>query len=245
MNRSSGLSRGAHPLPDGKGGRALRQDVLQCRDRGSGHRADRSEHPGVVRVEEGLRRRVLEQRPQFLDARPGKQPPKRCRVPASGAMAAAHHRGEKGAPIAPPFVGGRIAAGRYQTTRQLLNVVAVVDFGEQVPFDGLRLKRVQHHIAAITVEKTGEIAAVRIGKDGAVAALQGRAQQLADRGGFSGARGADELEVLGFLLRCDADSGQGQMAAAPMAQSRAMLFRVGQHHAALVRIIRFAPAQPR
>src|SRR6202041_2271329 len=96
--------------------------------------------------------------------------------------------------------------------------------------------------------ESAEIAAVRVGEHGAIAARDGCAEELPDRRGFAGSRRAKKLEVLGFIRGRDADARQGQWLGPRSASAgAAALFGppVREHDPAFVRIRRFAPYQPR
>src|SRR5438105_14955194 len=103
------------------------------------------------------------------------------------------HRAEEGAGISPPAAIRPLVVGN-QRACELLDVVVVTDLAEQVPARGTRLEGVENHVAAPAVVELAQIAAVRIGNDGAIAARECRAEQLADGGALAGAGSADQLE---------------------------------------------------
>src|SRR5271165_7407398 len=108
-------------------------------------------------------------------------------------MAAAHHRGEEGARITAPLAGRGVIAVWDEPARQLLHVVTVVNFSEQVPFDGISLKWIEHDVAAVAVEEMREVAGVGIREYGSVTARNGAAKELANGGRLAGAGCSDEL----------------------------------------------------
>jgi hypothetical protein len=67
---------------------------------------------------------------------------------------------------------------------------------------------VQNQIATAGVVEAGEIAAVGVGDDGAIAAREGGSQKLADGSGLAGAGGADQFEMFGFIGRVDGKAGE-------------------------------------
>src|SRR5437879_13295234 len=95
------------------------------------------------------------------------------------------HRAEEGAGISPPAAIRPLVVGN-QRTCELLDVVVVADLAEQVPARGTRLEGVENDIAAPAVVELAQIAAVRIGNDGTIAARECRAGPLADGGALAG-----------------------------------------------------------
>src|ERR1700678_2951761 len=96
--------------------------------------------------------------------------------------------------------------------------------------------------------ESAEIAAIRVGEHGAIAARDGRAEKLPDRRGFAGSRRAQKLEVLGFIRGRDGDACQGQLLdprSAPAGAAALFSPAVRGDDPAFVRIRRFAPYQPR
>ncbi len=129
-----------HPVAHRKRRGALALDVLERRDGGSGHGANRAEHARVVGIEKGLRRRAGDDRPQLLGRRHGQQAPQIGDVAPAADMAAPHHGGQKSARIAAPLARRRIIAGRDQAARQLLDVVAVLDLARTNPISRNRAR---------------------------------------------------------------------------------------------------------
>src|SRR5438067_548973 len=112
------------------------------------------------------------------------------------------HGAEEGAGVTAPAAIRPLVVGN-QRACELLDVVVVADLAEQVPARGTRLEGVENDVAAPAVVELAQIAAVRIGNDGAIAARECRAEQLPDGGALAGAGSADQLEVLDLVLGCD------------------------------------------
>ena len=109
-------------------------------------------------------------------------------------------RREKRARVASPtailtFVIGNQGSGK------LLDVVAAVDLREQIPFHRTFVEGIEHDIAALRPVEAPHIAAVRIGDHGAIAARQSARHDFLDRRALARAGRADQLEVLGLVLR--------------------------------------------
>ena len=91
---------------------------------------------------------------------------------------------------------------------ELLDIIDIVNFGERIPFERARLERVQHDVAAVTIEESSSITAIGIGEYGAVAAFERPGQEIADGRGLSRSRGPQNLEVLGLITRPHGDTGK-------------------------------------
>src|SRR5256884_10016628 len=105
-------------------------------------------------------------------------------------------------------------------TSYVCNKVVVADLAEQVPARGTRLEGVENDIPAPAVVELAQIAAVRIGNDGTIAARECRAEQLADGGALAGAGSADQLEVLHLVLGCDREPRERQTTALGATRAR-------------------------
>jgi hypothetical protein len=62
---------------------------------------------------------------------------------------------------------------------------------------------IQNDITSIAVVERLQITPVRVGDHSPISPLQRVPQQLADGGRFPRPRSSDELEVFGFIQRCD------------------------------------------
>src|SRR5437016_12156834 len=122
------------------------------------------------------------------------------------------HGAEEGAGVTAPAAIRPLVVGN-QRACELLDVVVVADLAEQVPARGTRLEGVENDVAAPAVVELAQIAAVRIGNAGAIAARECRAEQLPDGGALAGAGSADQLEVLDLVLGCDREPGECQSGA--------------------------------
>src|SRR6202035_6095397 len=91
------------------------------------------------------------------------------------------HRAEEGARVAAP-AAIRAFVVRNQRAGQLFDVVVFADFAEQVPARRVRLEWIEDHIAPLPVVETTQVAAVRIGDYGAVAATECGTEQLVNGG---------------------------------------------------------------
>src|SRR5207253_5515733 len=141
-------------------------------------------------------------------------------VASAGAMGLRSHGAQEGAGVAAPAAIRPLVVGN-QRACELLDVVVVTDLAEQVPARGTRLKGVENDIAAPAVVELAQIAAVRIGNDGTIAARECRAKQLADGGALAGAGSADQLEVLDLVLGCDREPRERQTTALGATRARA------------------------
>jgi hypothetical protein len=97
-----------------------------------------------------------------------------------------------------------------QGASQLLEVVGVVDLGEEIPFQGARIEGIQNDIAAIRSVEARKVRGVGIGNHGAIAAVERCGDKFANRRALSGPRGADQLEVLDFIARGNRQACEGQ-----------------------------------
>src|SRR5205807_2583487 len=84
------------------------------------------------------------------------------------------------------------------------------DLGEQVPARGETIEGIQDQVAASGIEEALPVAAVGIGDDGAIAAVERAAQELADGGAFPRPGRADDLEVFGLIRGGNRLSGEGE-----------------------------------
>jgi len=81
-------------------------------------------------------------------------------------------RGEEGAGIGAPFAPGGVRGVRDEGARELVGVVRVAQFAEEVPARRAGVERIQDHIAAIRIVEAVEVAAIRIRDECAIAASQ-------------------------------------------------------------------------
>ena len=124
----------------------------------------------------------------------------------------ADYGGEEGSRIAAPGPIGAVVVGD-QSPCELLYIVGLVDFGEQVPAAGSVVEGVEDRVAGFGVIEAVQVSGVGVGDDHAITARERAAEDFPDRGGLAGAGGADQFEVFGFIHQGDRDAGNGQLAA--------------------------------
>jgi hypothetical protein len=89
----------------------------------------------------------------------------------------------------------------------------LVDLPEEIPALRASVEGIQDHVAGSDVKEAIEIAGVRVGHNDAVPAHQHTRYELANGRALPGAGGADEFEMLGFVLERDAGAGEREFAA--------------------------------
>jgi len=98
-----------------------------------------------------------------------------------GLLASTRDCGDKRSRIASPFPTRSFIACWDQCVGELLDVVGVRDFRKQVSLHGGRIKGVEYHIASGGVIEPSPVSAIRVCKDGTIAALESASDEFADR----------------------------------------------------------------
>ncbi len=175
--------------------------------RPSGHGANRIEHAAVVLIQERLRRSAAHQVAQLARVRHQQEPVEFIHVLTPAAMRLASDRGEERARIASPAAVLPFVIGD-ERSRQLLDVVDALDLREQVPLHGARVERIEHHVAARRVDRIAADSRRPDRRSPRDRRATSAGHDFPDRRALAGAGRADQLEVLGLILRRNRRAGQ-------------------------------------
>ena len=162
---------------------------------------------GFVFVQERLCRRAAHQSPQFAGVRHHQQPKSSSR-PRSCLMCLPGDRREERACIVSPAAVLSLMIGN-EGSSELLDVVGVLDLREQVPLHRAGSKG----LSTTSPRSAGRTAACSRRPDPRSQRdrrAPGRRRDFLNRRTLAGARGADQLEVLGLVLSRHRGAGQGE-----------------------------------
>jgi len=187
------------PVSDTDRGRSLGGDVLERREGGNGDGADGAEHACGLDTQKGLGGGAFEERPEVFVGSDRNCAPEGCDVASLLLAEAAEDGAQECSGVAAPFATARAVGVGDQRAGQLVYVIGRLDLCKEISGSGTFIKGVQNDIAADRVVEALKVASIGIGDDGAVATCESVGENFAHRGGFAGAGGVDELEVLGFV----------------------------------------------
>src|SRR5262249_32139805 len=108
---------------------------------------------------------------------------------------------------------------------ELLDVVVVLDFAEQIPFVGVAVERTEDHIPVGIIEST-QIPAVGIRNNRTVASCESDSQYFPDGSALTCAGVADDLDMFGLVLERNRNAGQRDIGGSMLASAgEELLFR--------------------
>ena len=151
-------------------------------------------------LQEGLCRRAPHQGSQLARIGRHQQAVQFADLGDAGSVRLTRHRDKKRTRVSTPASIGATTLWN-QRAGQLLDVIGVGDFSEQVPLHRACLKRIQNHITALTIEIACQVAAIGVSNHGSITALQSRLENFLNGRALAGTGRADELEMFGFICQ--------------------------------------------